>query len=45
MEVAHLRLSDIQARLMWLCSQRRVAAEDRAAENDDLIKGDFAFVG
>ena len=39
--------SDIQARLMgqWLCSQRRVAAEDRAAESDDLIKGDFAFVG
>ena len=35
----------IQARLMWLCSQRRVAAEDRAAENDDLIKGDFACVG
>ncbi len=38
--------SDIQARLMgqWLCSQRRVAAEDRAAESDDLIKGYFAFV-
>jgi hypothetical protein len=45
--ISRWRGSDIQARLMgqWRCSQRRIAAEDRAAESDDLIKGDFAFVG